>query len=679
MQVNNYLRIALMFGESKAHTLYKNLERMIALVLYDAEKETRESQKNNGQFGLSVIDIIDQLKSRYSLNFSDSEILKAIENRKQSRIICIDIDNYSAQKKYAITPEEYEKITQRENNKKLSVYIKQFLDEHTDVTFSEEEMQELLNKHFYCVFNSNAATILDLINRNYDYTENLSIKQFEFSIEEKATINQFLYWNDPGKNKCVYEMVSCCFDYCMMTTKHDSDAFKGIFNQKVFYLDANIIFRLMGLNHESRRRVIDTFIKKCKEQKVRVRITNHTRQEIADTIEYHVKGIRHLLRNTSPLQPKAVRDMSTTIVNQSFYQAYYDWCLDPINTYNDYQNFEHHLKKQANEILYQFEQKDFESFAETDKQHFSTLVDSLSEYKKEHHRKAYDENIKTDVNNFLFVSSCNEKTKGSDFLSIHNYLISADHTFGDWAKEIKPGSIPVVILPSVWYSIMLQYSGRSDDDYASFTSFLNFSLSNNDSSENSDRKLDILKRVITLDERADIKSEIIYEIEEKLNNKDTLDLESEDIEVLIKEAHQGILDREVTRARAEERSIADEDRAKTENALHQKMDEAIQKERKRIIEYETEKQTTNTLRKYWLFTIVMFLLSIGAVAGIAYWISLQKELTEVQKAELEWIKIAMGIIATAGTTLIIKVIFKGLDREKIETCIRKRVEKEYSE
>ena len=73
MQVDSYLRMVLMFGENKAQTLYKNLERMIVLVLYDFEKDYRLDPNNNKQDGLTVVDIIDHLKQKYSLNFSDSE------------------------------------------------------------------------------------------------------------------------------------------------------------------------------------------------------------------------------------------------------------------------------------------------------------------------------------------------------------------------------------------------------------------------------------------------------------------------------------------------------------------------------------------------------------------------------------------------------------------------------
>lgn len=708
--------MVLMFGENKAQTLYKNLERMIALVLYDVERENRENEAKK-QSGITIVDIIDQLKCRYSLNFSDAEVIRAINNKGQKRIICVETNINSAQKYYSITPAEYERIEQRESETKILTYINQFLEKHSDVRFTEDQMHELLNKHFYTVFNSNAAIILDLINRNYDYTDSLSTEQFIFTTEEKEAINQFLYWDDPGKNKCVYEMVSCCFDYCMMTTKQNSSTFKNIFNQKVFYLDANIIFRLMGLNHENRKRVIDTFIKKCEEQKIKVKITNHTRQEVIDTIEYHVKAISRLLGNKSPLEPRAVWSMSTWIVNQGFYEAYYNWCKDSLNSSGDFADFKRDLLKQANEILSQFEQKNYNSFAETEKNNFYVLVDSLSNYKRSHHRSTHDANIKTDVNNFMFVSACNSVGKGSDFFSIHNYLISADHTFGDWVKEIRPGSIPIVVLPSVWYSIMLQYSGRSDDDYASFTSFLNFSMSNNDAGGYSERKLEILKRVIALNERADIQSEIVYGIEERLRSGESEDIESEDIDNLITEVHQGIIDREVAAARDEERRIAGEKieqyKAQTQNGflkiatqtenelrlardectrlkdkaeeerkiaadnLQQGKEEAANKEYNRIVEIETNKRTKSTYKKYWIITICIALVSIIVVFGIAFWTSIQSTITETQKTALDWGWKGLGVIAFLGNKLVIDTKFKKLSYEKIEESIRKEVQKEY--
>ena len=37
-------------------------------------------------------------------------------------------------------------------------------------------------------------------------------------------------------DELVYEMVSCCFDYCMLTLKKDTSTYQTVFNNKVFYL-----------------------------------------------------------------------------------------------------------------------------------------------------------------------------------------------------------------------------------------------------------------------------------------------------------------------------------------------------------------------------------------------------------------------------------------------------------
>ena len=719
MIIDNYLRMALMFGENKAQTFLKNLERMIILVLYEFEKNERERHTKQQiadhviQTGMTVVEIIEQLEAKYSLNFSDSEVLEVLRKKGQSqKILCIEENKDSSLNKYAITPEEYENIYQRDSKSKIDGFIAQFLDSHSDITFSKDEMLDLLNKHFYMVFNSNAATILDLINNKYDYAKNLNTEKFEFSIDEKEAINQFLYWNEPEKNKCVYEMVSCCFDYCMMTTKKDSNSFKNIFNHKVFFLDANIIFRLMGLNQENRKKVIETFIRKCKEQKVSVKVTNHTLMEVSDTITYHVKSIKTLLKGKAPLTPRAVYPA----VNDSFYQAYYDWCQDPINTPGDYQGFTRDLQKQAYDILYQFEQQNFDNFYEIERETFLEYTKSLSEYKISHGKRANEKTVRTDVNNFMFVNKCNSKTKGENFYSIHNYLISADHTFGDWAKNIIPGTIPIVVLPSVWYSILLQYSGRTDDDYASFTSFLNFSLSNIDSGTNFTRKMEILKRVIELDEPSKIQSEIVYGIEERLKKDNIKDLDSEDWDNLVDDVHQGITHNKVVEAREEEQRIANiklldfeaqknneiiqtkrelqsvreeindlktqsnQDKKEHEKELHQSKEEAKKAEFERIVDKETDKRTDRRYRLFIILTIILVIIFILGIARIIWWVLHQTSLSENQKIALDWTKYAIEfVVGILVNVLIIGIFLKGLDKEKIRQDIRKQVEKEFTE
>ena len=47
----------------------------------------------------------------------------------------------------------------------------------------------------------------------------------------------------------LYEIVSFAVDYCRLTVKKDKANFATFLKGKTFYLDTNIIFRMMGLNN----------------------------------------------------------------------------------------------------------------------------------------------------------------------------------------------------------------------------------------------------------------------------------------------------------------------------------------------------------------------------------------------------------------------------------------------
>lgn len=232
MERSSYLRLALMFGENKASTFNKNLEKMIALVLFD---------KYNT--GLTITDIIADIRDKYALDFSDSEIIGTIHNKNQNRIIQINETRDEVLKAYSITPEEYEKIRKKTDDSSIRKIVELFLKEHEELDISEKAFCDLLVKYLYDVFNSNAETIQALMNG-----EHLGIKaaNCDYSTDEKKILNAFIYWDNLDKNRCVYQLISCCFDYCMMTVRKDKTVYQNIFNQKKFYLDTNIVFRLKG-------------------------------------------------------------------------------------------------------------------------------------------------------------------------------------------------------------------------------------------------------------------------------------------------------------------------------------------------------------------------------------------------------------------------------------------------
>src|SRR5690606_4218547 len=62
----------------------------------------------------------------------------------------------------------------------------------------------------------------------------------------------------------------------------------------------------------------------------------------------------------------------------------------------------------------------------------------------------------------------------SNLFDCKYYFISADQLLRKW-DYTQNSSIPVVLLPSQWMSILLRYLNRTSDDFKSFVSFLNIS------------------------------------------------------------------------------------------------------------------------------------------------------------------------------------------------------------
>ena len=634
MERSSYLRLALMFGENKASTFNKNLEKMIALVLFD---------KYNT--GLTITDIIADIRDKYALDFSDSEIIGTIHNKNQNRIIQINETRDEVLKAYSITPEEYEKIRKKTDDSSIRKIVELFLKEHE-----------------------------------------------ELDISEKKILNAFIYWDNLDKNRCVYQLISCCFDYCMMTVRKDKTVYQTIFNQKKFYLDTNIVFRLMGLNNEKRKLVIDAFILKCKETGVEILYSNHTRSELNDTIRYYVGQIKALLADSAPLSVRAISCLDDRMSSSAFYEQYVEWTKDPVNRTSDYSSFERDLRMRTSKILSRFKQVTFDDYSGRNKKEYAEQFESLKQYKIEHRRNTYDPSIKADINNYLYIQERNREKKGENFFATDHYLITADHAFSGWEREKRPGAIPTVVLPSVWYSIILQYAGRTTaDDYSAFTRFLNFSFSENEPADA--RKMEILKSVIALQEPVDMKETIIFDIAEKLQH-DYKDLNSEQI---VETSHQYVINQilaeENEKAKRETAAAVETEKDKADaqvNALRnekayleQQLKESVEKtkaeQKQKYIDSETDRRTKRRLKIYIVVTggLVIGFLALILITG--KWVFSVNEVTEKVQIRYDYIKYLLDVLYVVVSVVIVSFGFKGLNEDKIRASVRKKLEKEWKE
>ena len=526
MSKNDILRLALILGGNQAQNFTTNLRKIVKLVLFD-----------NYEKPIKISTIVRCISERYLLEFDETEILKSIKD--DSGIIQIK-DHDPIDNLYSITPSEYEKIRNKQSSN-IDEFIKIFLSENTSVDIPFEDTKELIYKFLYYTFNSDTKTVLELLNKEYNNEKEMSVTDV-FSVEESEVINKFLNWDNKGKNEYILNMISACFDYCMLTVKKDSTSFSQVFNGKYFFLDANIIFRLAGFNKEERKTVLDAFIKKCKTAGIKICFTNQTNKEISNTIKNYVDSLKKLLSTQQPISLEAMSALSPKYANLDFYEKYAEWCKNPLNRIGDFESFTKYLERKVSKITNEFKLVVADSY-ELEKRNdkFALLVEDFTKYKTTHYRNTNEEAIKTDINNYLFMLDKNNEGQAPNFLELKYYFITADHCLTEWAIMQRPGTVPIFVLPSVWYSILLKYKGRTEEDYLSFCRFLNIRIAQ-EKDNFIEYKQAMLSYILEMDEEKDIKESIIFDIEARLkeNNADI-----EDPVLFAEESHKTIIEKKL--------------------------------------------------------------------------------------------------------------------------------------
>ena len=534
MVANNIFRLAMILSSGQAQNFQTNLRKLVKLVLYD-----------NFETPIKLTRIQSIIEEQYSLTFSDTELLSAIKKDSDDIIIytCADpVDNT-----YQLQPAEFKNI-QEKQTVNIDEYIALFLTSgECEASWEFETVKELVYKFLYFSFNSDTKTVLELMNRRTSETKSYCVSD-EFTPDEAKIINAFLNWHYVPKNEFVLNLISSCFDYCMLTVKKDTSSFSSIFNGKEFYLDSNIIFRLAGFNKVERQVSMNAFIRKCVDSGIKICYTNHTYAETKSTIKYYVDGLKKLLGKKQPLSQEAMQALSSKYANLDFHEEYIKWCKFPTSVLGDFDSFRKHLERIVSNLLSPFKLVVADNYdTHSNRKRFTGLCDDFTEYKAKHYKNIYEGAIKVDVNNYLYILEKASANDAADFLQLKYYFITADHCLTEWAAIQRPGVVPIFVLPSVWYSILLKYKGRTNEDYAAFCQFLNIRIAPERDTQLAQKRA-MLAYIIELDEDHEIKEQIIYDIRDRLSDPQAT---VEDPIAFVEESHETIIQSRVAEVKAE--------------------------------------------------------------------------------------------------------------------------------
>ena len=297
---------------------------------------------------------------------------------------------------------------------------------------------------------------------------------------------------------------------------------------------------------------------------------------------------------------------------------YVDWCKSPLNSYREIVDFRTYLLSLINSTIANMEYiKTTCNYAEDKLEADIASLKSIKD-KNPFHKKHSHIALLTDVKNVHYVDCVRSKNanKGSIF-STNDYFITADHNLIQWAQNNYSG-VPITVLPSIWLTIMLRFTGRSSDDYKAFCLFMSLRMHKDKES------LDVYSIIKELNYHTsdqDLKERIIAEI---VTNKD--DYKSEDsnesdsCEKIVVKAFESIISENNAQKDLEFESIIKNKEAIKEKEKQEAIDLERTLEKQSNIEKAAKAETDSIMRKRRSIKNIVFVigLCIEIVAVVSF-------------------------------------------------------------
>lgn len=414
--------------------------------------------ENGNQF-ITIPNLCIYINATYELVFSEDEINDIIKSPKNSGF---EISSNKGKLIVRLTNEREDVLRSKIKDKTIDDYIVEF------ETLFSISAKELIYKFLYELFSNDVGSFQKLINAKKQTTEQFRVNPQNYSDSEKDIINNFLNWEQPFKDKAIFDISSYAIEYSILTNKSNSLSFQSLRNKQI-YLDANVIYRALGINGEAREVLTKTFLQKFNDVGEKLIITKFTEEEFKDSIKFHINNIR---RFNNP------RVSSSVYVENSFNEEicnfYHKWRSKRVNSSTDlflahiYNLYDEFVKKYnitiEKKCPYNIEDEHIQS-------QLREMSAQIYSQKQQQDNTAYENSAYIDAENTLWI----ETKRGNKCNNIHEtgyFLISTDQVLRRW-DYLRNDNIPIVLLPSQWLSIILRFLNRTNDDYKSFVNFLN--------------------------------------------------------------------------------------------------------------------------------------------------------------------------------------------------------------
>lgn len=465
-------------GQASQRDLFR-----LSAVLYAEMTDTFSSQEvllsivecvlaELGNTPTAIEDLQAVILEKYKLNITEDELVGIFARHKKGFAKTVD----DTRKFYQLTPEKFE-VAHSNANKNIDSFITLFIQEST--VSNEDGCREAIYYYLYELTTTNINSykiILSAIESGKEFKESdLSVEADLFTEEQLQYIHAFVEWNNAEKNVALSNIVFCCLEYCLLVAGDRDNALVSKYIQnRVIYLDTNIIFRALGINGASRKNVVMAFLRKCKQAKIDIVVTTYTKKEFFETMEYYIQQINEFPRGEIYLG--AYEGLS----DYNIYAFYNEWLQDHSTLSLRY--FHETIQSAYDLLVKTFDIKnkigsDVNVFSEDAVRIRHIYENGIAAVKKD--LRAEYINTCEPVPQFshdatlVYITENERHTDDAEAKESNSFLVSSDKALRFWDMQRVGHSYPVVIYPSQLFLMLIKVCGRSEDDMNSFVSFIN--------------------------------------------------------------------------------------------------------------------------------------------------------------------------------------------------------------
>ena len=364
-----------------------------------------------------------------------------------------------------LTDKRFGEINDNVVNHSIGKYIDDFIKKEKMSKELKISIESLLFQSIY--ENINSFTI-----QNIDSIIPQDVKKKYSDIEINA-FNNFLSDSSIEKNTVLFNTFLKAIEFAIITSGKGVNEFtKGVFEGKEYLLDANIIFRLIGVGGNERKKSLINLIQQCNHQGIKFFYTNESYQEFKRKVDASIRDIK-----------RATESKSITLLEEMLLENKEDFNQGFITHYAE--------SKIAKEVRSpeQYETKVMADFRILCKNHnISTLslngnlknrdIERMQNvlYKDKKDIYEYSQYTKTaakvDAINVLSVKHLRGQND-YNYSDIKSFYLTTDRTLNGILALKADDKIAETILPSQLFILHNSLSDNGDEkDYDAFTKFL---------------------------------------------------------------------------------------------------------------------------------------------------------------------------------------------------------------